>query len=187
MPNGRCRMHGGKSLSGLEAPGWKTGRYSKHLPSRLAARYQESLDDQNLLELREEIALTDARIEDLLTRVDTGEAGRKWQQMRSLLDQMQAADSAKRQHYLGEIFAIIRGRDDYAAWDEVHKLIAQRQRLSESERKRILDAQQYLTTQQAMALIGAILAVIRENVDDTGTLRAISRGIDALIAADNGG
>lgn len=28
MPNGRCRMHGGKSLSGENHPRWKHGRYA---------------------------------------------------------------------------------------------------------------------------------------------------------------
>lgn len=29
MGNGRCRMHGGKSLSGIAHPNYKHGRYSK--------------------------------------------------------------------------------------------------------------------------------------------------------------
>jgi len=29
MPNGRCRLHGGRSLRGIASPTFKTGRYSK--------------------------------------------------------------------------------------------------------------------------------------------------------------
>ena len=39
LPNGRCHYHGGKSLAGLASPTYQTGRYSKALPARLAARY----------------------------------------------------------------------------------------------------------------------------------------------------
>jgi len=41
MANGRCRMHGGKSLRGIASPRFKHGRYSKDLVARLAGRYLE--------------------------------------------------------------------------------------------------------------------------------------------------
>ncbi len=41
MANGRCRMHGGKSLCGIASPRFKHGRYSKYLVARLAGRYLE--------------------------------------------------------------------------------------------------------------------------------------------------
>jgi hypothetical protein len=41
MANGRCRMHGGKSLHGIASPRFKHGRYSKYLFARLAGRYLE--------------------------------------------------------------------------------------------------------------------------------------------------
>ena len=59
MPNGRCRLHGGKSPAGLASPHYKDGRYSKALPARLAARYATAEADPRLLELRDEVALTD--------------------------------------------------------------------------------------------------------------------------------
>lgn len=182
-----CTVHGGLTPSGVASPNFKHGRYSRHLPSRLTSRYQESLTDENLLELREEIALTDARLSDLLARVDTGEAGRKWQRLRELKAKAATApNKTKRQAYYAEIFALIDDESDYAAWDEVNRLIAQRRRLAESERKRIMDAQQYLTAQQAMTLIAAMLSIIKEHVSDRDTLRAISRGVDALITEDAG-
>ena len=33
-----CSMHGGKSLRGVDSPRFKTGRYSKYLPDRLAEK-----------------------------------------------------------------------------------------------------------------------------------------------------
>ena len=39
MSNGRCRMHGGKSLRGVASLPFKHGRYSKQLSDRLAGRF----------------------------------------------------------------------------------------------------------------------------------------------------
>src|SRR5262249_52499599 len=77
-----CRMHGGRTLIGLAAPRLKTGRYSKFLPIRLAADYERAAHDPELLSLRHELAVVEARIIDLLGRVDTGEAGGLWHRAR---------------------------------------------------------------------------------------------------------
>ena len=62
-----CTVHGGLTPAGAASPHYRTGRYSKCLPARLTERYHEAQADKRLLELREEIALIDARLADLLT------------------------------------------------------------------------------------------------------------------------
>lgn len=72
MPNGRCRIHGGKTpAAGITHPTFKTGRYSKHLPTRLSQGYQQALSDPDLLQLNDEIRLTDSLISSLLERFDS--------------------------------------------------------------------------------------------------------------------
>lgn len=66
MANGRCRIHGGATPSGFALPQYKTGRYSKVLPDALRYRYEVARDDEDLLSLRDEIALLDIRITELL-------------------------------------------------------------------------------------------------------------------------
>jgi hypothetical protein len=41
MPNGRCRMHGGKSPAGIASPAWKSGRFSRYMPKRLQGYEEE--------------------------------------------------------------------------------------------------------------------------------------------------
>src|SRR5579871_5515650 len=72
MPNGRCRMHGGKTPRGPALPQYKHGRYSKVLPADLAARYAEARTDQELVAFRDDIALVDARLADVLARLGQG-------------------------------------------------------------------------------------------------------------------
>src|SRR5688500_15140239 len=60
--NGRCRMHGGKTPSGLASPNLLHGRYSKDLPTQLLTRFEEALEDRELLSLRQDVGLLDAMI-----------------------------------------------------------------------------------------------------------------------------
>ena len=61
-----CYHHGGKSLVGPAVNTYRSGRHSRYLPVRMAAKYQEAEHDPELLSLRDEIALVDARLADLL-------------------------------------------------------------------------------------------------------------------------
>lgn len=186
-PSGRCRMHGGKSLRGIASPQFKHGRYSKAMPERLLSRYKEAQSDKRLLELSEEISLIDARLADVLQRVDSGDSGQLWTALKaahsSFVDARTKGDVPTMTARLNELGELIdSGLDDYAAWGEVGKLLEQRRRFVESERKRMVEMQQMITADRAMVLLAAVVDVIRRHVDDRGALAAISRDIGALVA-----
>jgi hypothetical protein len=175
MPNGRCHKHGGATPSGFGLPQTVTGRYSKHLPTRLAARYQSALEDAELLTLRDEVALLDARLTEVLGRVDSGESGRLWEQVQKLWRQSRTGPPEKRLDADAELSDIInQGVSDAMAWAEVRDLIDQRARLVANERQRLVQLQQTITAEQAVALMAAITATIREHVHDRTALAAIS-------------
>ena len=190
MSNGRCRMHGGKSLRGLAATDQRANlRHSKYIPGRLLERYQTAAADSELLELRQEVALVDARLSDLLQRVDTGESGKLWADVFSTWEDMKTAvaakDKKKQQQAAAKLDALIsRGASDYQAWSEIQIIIEQRRKLVESERKRLVDMQQYITSQQAMTLVAAMIGIIKENVRDRDTLQNISTAVNGLVAAN---
>jgi hypothetical protein len=71
----RCRLHGGLTPMGVASPHFKHGRYSKELLTRLQPTYEQALNDPELLDLTNSIALYEARIRELLER---GESGMKW-------------------------------------------------------------------------------------------------------------
>ena len=179
MANGRCRLHGGKSLKGIASPVLtQGGRYSKYLPTRMQERYEQSRTDSELLALREDIALVDGRLADLLKRVDHGEAGAAWKEARAafleLSIAMSTSDGAKLIKASKELEQVIgRGLSDYMAWDEISRLLEQRRKLSESERKRLVDMQNMITSEQAMLLMRAMLDSVKRNVIDVPTLTAI--------------
>lgn len=138
-----CYHHGGRTPSGIAAPSFKTGRYSKHLPTRLLATYEDAKRDPNLLVLQDELALVDARISFLLSGNNQSED----------------------------------------TWEEIRNLIEQRRKLVESERKRLVELQQVVTADQAMLLIRAVVASVREHVRDPAILRAITEDLARLSVA----
>jgi len=189
MPNGRCRMHGGNARSGIAAPTYTHGRHSKYMPTRLQPRYAEAQLDPQLLELRSEIALLDARLADLLLRVDTGESGTIWRELAQartdLIVARRGGDAEGQAHAINTMLELIgRGHADYAAWHEVLSAIEQRKRIVESERRRLIEMQQTMTVEKAMLLVGAIAGIIKAHVTDPDQLRAISADIRSLVSPE---
>jgi hypothetical protein len=190
LPSGRCRMHGGKSLSGIASPRLSSGKYSTALPVRLAAKYEEARTDPDLLALREEVGLLDTRLLDLISRVDTGESGAIWEALQDAYADLQAAqrikDATIRGVKLSEALGVIgelimRGHTDYAAWNEIGQMLEARRKLVESERRRLVEMQQMVTTERAMVLLAAVVGIIKEHITDRAQLSAISNGITNLI------
>src|SRR3954451_14863589 len=97
-------MHGGKVPRGRALPQTKHGRYSKDLPTRLLATYSAAQADTELLSLRDDVALLDARLADVLARVDTGESSALWLDLGATLKAFQqasaAGDTAKMREHL---------------------------------------------------------------------------------------
>jgi len=182
----RCALHGGKSLRGIASPSFKTGRYSKYMPERLVARYFESVDDPELLAMRDDISLVDARMSDLLKRVDTGEAGKTWAELKgaykALVNFMKASDGVGVKASLDEMNKLInKGYGDYVAWNEVMGSMEQRRKLVESERKRLMDMQQVITVEDTLGLTMRIIDVIKRNVQDKATLYRISGELTKIL------
>jgi hypothetical protein len=186
-----CFHHGGKTPRGLASPHFKTGRYSKDIPTRLLANYTAALADPDLLALRSDIALVDSRLGELLARVDSGESGAIWRTLRgvwaNLITARAKGDIPGMQEHLSEVGVLIeRGLADYAAWMDIQKCLEQRRKLTESEWKRLVDMQQMITTEKAMVLLAAVVDVIRKEVSDRDTLGRISIGIAGLVANSAG-
>jgi hypothetical protein len=174
----RCRIHGGKSLVGTACPHYRSGRYSEYVPERLRARYEQAQDDPDLLSLRSEVALVDARLIDLLSRVDSGESGQLWADLKRAHQEFTAAkrgkDVARMQVTLTRVeYLIDSAVQDHQAWAEIGALIEQRRKLTESEAKRQRELQQMLTTEEALAMIRRLIDILTVHIPDRKILSAI--------------
>lgn len=148
-----------------------SGKYSKLLPLRILYRYEQALNDTERLALNDEIALVDARLGDLLSRVDSGEALEHWYKAREayiqLVDSSRSQDAEgiakamkKLDHHIGA------GASDYAAWREVSVLVNERRKLVESERKRLIQLKAMVRIDEAVAYIRSFIEVVRGHVDN---------------------
>jgi hypothetical protein len=181
-----CDRHGGKSLTGIASPALRTGRHSKYLPQRMMEAYQTARQDGELLDLSEEIALMDARLSDLMSRVDSGESGHLWTKARQAFKDFEAARIAKDSGAMGEALtalqqALNRGVSDYAVWEQIQGLMEQRRKLVETERKRRIDMHTMMRDDEAMLLVHYLLTSVTTHVKDRATLAAIQNDLTAVL------
>jgi hypothetical protein len=178
---GRCKFHGGKSLVGPAAPAWRHGRHSKYLPRDLASRYQEALRDPDLIGLRDELALVDVRMAQLLEALGQSGNTTLWKQARAKLEAFKVAGAKGRagveeaRTTLQDLDALIAsGLTAATTWDELRDTIDLRRRLSESETKRLRDLHQMISAERALALMAMLLDVVKQHVTDRHILAAIA-------------
>ena len=180
MAHNRCRMHGGATPSGLAAPQTKHGRYSKELPVRLLAKFNEAQADADLLHLTAELGVIDARLGEVISRVDTGESGKAWKEAIGLLDGYFAnrALGIDNDADLKELRRILKaGLGDYAAWEEIFALMDTRRRFVESERRRHVENQEMMSQKQVYLLMGVLGNALRTSlyahVPDQRAIRSV--------------
>src|SRR5215218_3731776 len=124
MANGRCRMHGGRSPRGVAHPSFKTGRFSRSIPSRLSQSYEEALADPRKLELADELAVIVARNREMLESLYSGESDGLWRRLichkRKLEAARRAGDLDAQAEHLNIIIRLIEvGAKDVERWAEL--------------------------------------------------------------------
>jgi hypothetical protein len=189
MANGRCRIHGGLTPRGTALPQFRHGRYSKLLPARLADRYQEMLGDQDLTSLRNDLALTEARLIEALEQIRDGVSAAHVQAIRDAFERYvslgPSIDPAHEAAWTTLRAAVETNRgveDDTATWREVERLTDRKARLVAAEQRHLQAAQQTITVAQAMAYAAALADAVRQHVTDPHTLVAIVRDFEQLTA-----
>jgi acyl-CoA thioesterase FadM len=184
-----CRSHGGKTPSGIASPHFKTGRYSKVIPTHLTAQYEAAQQDPDLLGIKEDIALQDALLRGALDAMSRGEAGELWEKLdetwkeyrKAKNDRTGKLDPNDSLNMIG--FLIKEGYQDYMARIELRQMLQERAKLVEAEGKRLERAQQTLNTNQAMSLAQALLQAVLAHVSDRTVLADIQGEFVRLVGA----
>jgi hypothetical protein len=184
----RCKLHGGATPRGTASPNYKNGRWSHLLPEPLAELYREEQTDEELTELGSDLRLVDARISQLLQELEaTG--GADWQAairaMRRLREKMAGGeqdDILAALEYLGELLE--EGHGEQRTWSQIERLMAQRQRLSEAERKRKIEMGAFIPVEKAMVLATQLQAAVKAHVHDPDVIAAIGREFARITGYD---
>lgn len=181
-----CAMHGGKTPTGFGLPQTRTLQHSRAIPVRMVAAYEASLNDPEILNLNTSIALIDARIADLLTRVDTGESGAIWNELRKAYAELRNPNKAKAAEALNDIGMLInRGAGDSIAWAEVSRLLDDRRKHVETKQKIETSGERAVSATELMTFMGAVLSLIQSTVSDKREKQLIADGIERLITPRN--
>ena len=183
--SGRCRWHGGKSLKGFASATFKTGLRSKYMPQGLGRRFSAAMRDPELLRLEKDVGLVEARLLELIQRVDKSGAAQLWANVQGAFAEFQEAlhggDKATVSVALNELGdRINRGAADWQTWGEIMQVIEQRRKLIDSIRKHEVQSAEIVTLTEAQVLFSGMAHLVREHVKDKQALRAIAEGFAKL-------
>jgi hypothetical protein len=156
----------------------------------MVAKYQAAERDPELTSLRSELALIDARLVDLLTRVHSGESGALWRALRKSYRALKLAQRTGDVAKMHEAFAEMETRIEAAvvdtdAWNEIHTLVESRRKLADTESRRLATLQQMITQEQALLLIGRITDIITRHIPDQQVLGNVVIDLQRLIERDD--
>jgi hypothetical protein len=187
MPNGRCRMHGGASLSGVASPRWKHGRYSKCVPKNLRGDYLRAVNDPELLSLKDGLALLDARMRALLRRMAESEPP-PWGRAIDALTNYKTAKPEDKPAAFARLERVMReGWDakerEGALWTELRELVQEQTETARAEWTRLKDLNCMLPVDDVLAVVGSFLGRIRERIPDRGTRQIIQQEWNAVVAS----
>lgn len=184
--NGRCHMHGGRSLRGVEHPNWQGRGWSKDLPTRLLDRFRVAMEDEDLTTLVHEIRLMDVRIGELLSRLGEGEG--MWSQVKTITESLKREldfepDMDNIEDQVEKLENVIReARLEQGVWEDIEDAVEQRRKLAEAETRREEKLETHMTIRQANTVFSAIqMAIVQECDDETrrrilGRIREILQG-----------
>lgn len=180
--NGReyCRKHGGCIPIGPASGTFKHGRRSKYMPSRLAEKYVESLEDPQLMGFRQDAAMLQSRLHDLL---ETGESLPLWKltrdAFRDLRTTMREGDSVGISAALASLESLInRGMTDALRWADIYRVTEQIGKTKEREYRQLVQSEMMHSTEQLLALLGKIADAANRTIRQPEDLRAFQAALN---------
>lgn len=182
----RCKMHGGSALKGVANPNFKHGLRSRYMPARLSEAYERSINDPELESLRHQLAMCDAREQELQHGLTTGDCGDVWRDLqaawarRSLA--LEQGDPVKLMDAETEVAGLIeRGASDAGIWGEMLRLFEARRKLADTETRRLERLNASITAEKMFVLVARLVHIIRSHIPDPHTLSAVQGEIAAAM------
>lgn len=147
--------------SGLEKrkPARGSNKYAKVLPEGIWEKFMKLREDEEILGLRDEIGLLDLRAQDLIGKLDFDPSGpRVFRELRNRIKRLQRAGTSNPTYLrsmLDDMEDLIKGGEaEWAKWDEIYKVVEQRRKMVDTERKHEMQSQYVYTVEQMAALMG---------------------------------
>lgn len=178
-----CQFHGGKQrIAAMRKPGTPGKKYDKYMPASLIDKYNEAMDDPDLISLRDSIALVDARIKDTLSHFDEMVPEKYWRDFQSLWADFMFAirtnDTVRQTVLVRQIDAKIQETTAYAnMWDELTNSLDLHRKLVDTEYRRLNAMKSMMPIDEVMRLLATVTLSMRDAVykysDDRTATRVI--------------
>ncbi len=136
-----CKHHGGTIRRGFEHPNFKHGKYSKfisHLPDTLKTDFRKNFDADDIQSLREQLAVSNVRTQQLLALLSDGDLGNLWAEMKANLSTLRdnyesGADISAAVAELERLAQM--GESNFLTWQQINNQNEQTRKLAESQIK----------------------------------------------------
>lgn len=189
-----CRRHGAMVPKGPAHYNYKAGTSRKDqwlakLKPQTQATYLAALNDPDLLNCEAEIAALGVRLGEIVERIDAGHADPL--ALEAAFDMLEhgikSDNTAMMKGGLTQLRELIKGDAANArSWQSFASFAEKKQRLIESERKRAIEANLYLTREQAQAFGHALLQSVARHVQDKAAVVRIVEDISVIAASLHG-
>lgn len=184
----RCFKHGGHTPVGALSPHFKHGRDSRYVPQRIAKRFEAAKGDPELLSVHSSAAIIQARVDELLERVYSGESGANWRELFKLWELFTKHKRAGNVPGMQEVLELIDrpirlGFADHTAWEELGLQVDRHARLADQEQKRRDKIAASMSVEEAMAMLGTVLDVITRHTSEEQQ-QAIGAELEQLVDLD---
>jgi hypothetical protein len=147
------------------------------------------LADQQRHDLRDELALSRAKADDILRKMERGESDSLWLLLGDKAREMRRAsargEEGRATRLQEEILSLIESGDEALAWADLDGWLGRIQRLSEADVRIAIAKQQWISAEELMTMMALILAAIKKHVPDEHTRRALGRELRAAAELDN--
>lgn len=188
---GRCKKHGGTTATGILHHRFGKGRHTRSMPARLLARYKDALEDPDMHQLDKEIALIDAQIDTLLSKLGEYGGDEIFKDISTSFKALKLASKSGDKFKANEAFAkleevVATGHHEAYSWNTIQKLIEQRRKLVLAEAKRLQLTEQFVPVAKVNLLIFAMVDAVKEEITDKDVLERISQRLFRLIDQEGG-
>ena len=144
------------------------GRYTGYV-GVLESKYQDALQDRYLLHLRDEIAILDARLKDLLPQVKEGANAAAWKKVTA---QYRLLKTAFKKEDMGSVHALLdtldeamaEGKREIDLWFDIQATMEQRRKLVETEQKYLAQTNQMIPLESAIVLLSGTISAIKNSL-----------------------
>lgn len=156
---------------------------------KTAKKYAEMMNDGELLSNRNALKVIDARILQLMDRIDVEDAPDRMKNLYGLWQELQEADRRGKKNDVVVLTVQINAEfekayHDYKAWEQAMEVFDLRRKMVDSEVKVIKDMKAILTAEQARNLVVKLLAVCIREVKDPRVLKRINYAFSRIIGED---